>query len=37
MVLAVPTLLLAGVAYAQEKTACMVAADEGQDLRAGFN
>jgi hypothetical protein len=31
--LAVPTLLLAGAASAQEKTACMVAADEGQDLR----
>jgi hypothetical protein len=31
--LAVPTLLLAGAASAQEKTACMVAADNGQDLR----
>jgi hypothetical protein len=31
--LAVPTLLLAGTASAQEKTACTVAADEGQDLR----
>jgi hypothetical protein len=33
LALAVPTLLLARAACAQEKTACMVAADKGQDLR----
>src|SRR5580658_9506866 len=31
--LAVPTLLFAGAASAQETSACMVAADKGQDLR----